>query len=298
MPHRDMIVSHTHSQKSATGIEQLLKANDGIAITNLQLAEPNVPSTSQYNVTETSNANIPAASTSGTFENVQVQVDTADNNTENFVFSLGNNQFTTVNMDKEIVTFLEDQFEGDAEKNNFPVTVDGHDIMTPVSQQPILPARSEMSQIQQSHCLPSSGFVLNQTKTMVFTGDPPKKKQKWHQGRGPGTGPVPKHLQQKGRFYCDVCPRNYSTPYDLKVHQRDACGKDPVRIDCPYKQQCGKDFIHEKNLNQHIATHHTGNHLFTCLNCGKGISYSHIINIHKRKCKPNRTSMMRNNLDE
>ena len=110
---------------------------------------------------------------------------------------------------------------------------------------------SEIQQIQQPDSLLSSG-VGNQNPKMSTSTEYFSKKKR-HQGRGPGMGPVPQNLQDKNRYYCDVCPRNYSTQYDLKVHKRDACGKDPVRIDCPHKHQRGKDFIHEKKERESVT---------------------------------------------
>ena len=108
-------------------------------------------------------------------------------------------------------------------------------------------------------------------------------KVKRHKGRGPGTGPVPHDIRDDTRFYGDVCPRNYSTKYDLQYHKRDTCGKEPERILCG-EDGCQESFIHEKNRKEHISYHYTHIPLYTCPNCKRGFYYNRNFCNHKKKC--------------
>ena len=137
--HPDMIASDTHSEKCTTDDRHPSKADDSVVIWILQSPEPNVPSTSHSNVPKIGISNKCDTLNSGTFQNIDTQGNTVHSNTQDFVFSLDSDQFTTVTMDKEIVTFLEDQFTDDPKKDQFPGTLDVGNIITSVSQEPTVP---------------------------------------------------------------------------------------------------------------------------------------------------------------
>ena len=86
---------------------------------------------------------------------------------------------------------------------------------------------------------------------MIFFSPP----QQVSEGAVTGAGMLPftKNLENK-KFKCPNCGRNYIHQKSLRQHMRHECGKEP-QFQCPY---CPKKSKLKGNMKQHIILVHKG----------------------------------------
>ena len=87
-------------------------------------------------------------------------------------------------------------------------------------------------------------------------------------------------------YKCDTCGRTFATQSTLSTHQITHGG-------CKYCPVCGKGFLQQKELFQHIADRHPGGadpSCLTCSKCGQTFSEQHELFQHVLKKHPKGTS--------
>ena len=82
--------------------------------------------------------------------------------------------------------------------------------------------------------------------------------------------------QRKKQFQCDVCLKNLSTKFGLKIHKRTHTGEKPYSCEL-----YGKRFAQSSNLNIHKGIH-SEEKPYGCDLCEKRYLYSSCLKIHMK----------------
>ena len=95
---------------------------------------------------------------------------------------------------------------------------------------------------------------------------------------------VPDDKQDKDRFYCDKCEKNFAHKGGLRAYQTKHCGQTIKDFKCG---ECNKDLSTMESLREHMAAYHSGEPLYFCSGCNESFFYrkhynDHFKTIHKK----------------
>ncbi|XP_076221603.1 uncharacterized protein LOC143174310 [Nomia melanderi] len=84
------------------------------------------------------------------------------------------------------------------------------------------------------------------------------------------------HTRYRGRYFCDVCGKEYTWKPSLMRHKREECGLHRKLV-C---ESCGKSYKWRESLQQHRRLECGIEPQFGCLFCGWRFKHKHHLKQH------------------